>query len=185
VSFSPFSFGSFPSTTNSKLISFFSSWFVNNSYTGTSTDCLNLSSYNYLGFAEQNGPCVDDVIKAMKKYGVATGSPRMDAGTFSRPFSFFPFSEGNCFLLFEGLSDVTAELEKMIARFVGKPAALVFGMGYATNSTSIPALGGKGTLIISDSLNHNSIVTGCKDSGAVIRVFKHNGTNFLFLFFSH
>ena len=64
----------------------------------------------------------------------------------------------------------------MIARFVGKPEALVIGMGYATNSTSIPAIcGGKGTLIVSDSLNHNSIVCGSRDSGAVIRVFKHNG----------
>jgi len=111
-----------------------------------------LSSYNYLGFAENTGPVIDEVEGAIKKYGLAAGSPRMDCGLY----------------------DVTTELERLIARFVGKPAALVFGMGYATNSTSIPALGGKGALIISDSLNHASIVCGCKDSGATIRVFKHN-----------
>ena len=104
------------------------------------------------------------------------------------------------------------DLEEAIARFVGKPAALVIGMGYATNSTIIPAMCGgkvyicrrvimrwlilligsfacltclpsalrKGTLIISDTLNHASIVCGSRDSGAKIRVFKHNGIHALF-----
>jgi len=67
------------------------------------------------------------------------------------------------------------ELEQTIASFVGKPAAMVFAMGYATNSTTIPAAcGTKGTLIISDSLNHASIVCGSRDSGAKILVFRHN-----------
>jgi serine palmitoyltransferase len=61
-----------------------------------------------------------------------------------------------------------------ISKFVGKPEAMIFGMGYATNSTTLPALAGKGSLIISDSLNHASIVNGCRDSGAKILVFKHN-----------
>jgi len=70
---------------------------------------------------------------------------------------------------------VIKELEELTARFVGKPAAMVIAMGYATNSTTIPAMcGGKGTLIVSDTLNHASIVCGCRDSGAKIRVFKHN-----------
>jgi serine palmitoyltransferase len=51
---------------------------------------------------------------------------------------------------------------------------MVFGMGFATNSTTIPALCSKGTLIISDTLNHNSIVNGSRSSGAVVRVFRHN-----------
>jgi len=52
---------------------------------------------------------------------------------------------------------------------------LVIAMGFATNSTTIPAIcGGKGTLIISDSLNHNSIVNGSRDSGAKVLVFQHN-----------
>jgi len=71
--------------------------------------------------------------------------------------------------------DIVDKLEKTIARHVGKEAAMVFGMGYATNSTTLPAIcGGKGCLIISDSLNHNSIVGGARDSGARILVFRHN-----------
>ncbi|XP_015749265.1 PREDICTED: serine palmitoyltransferase 2-like, partial [Acropora digitifera] len=66
------------------------------------------------------------------------------------------------------------ELETLVARFVGKPAAMVFGMGFATNSTNIPTLVGKKDLIISDALNHSSLVTGARLSGATIRVFKHN-----------
>jgi serine palmitoyltransferase len=69
---------------------------------------------------------------------------------------------------------VHAELEECVTRFVGKPAAVVFGMGYATNSAIIPVLIGKGGLIISDSLNHSSIVNGARGSGATIRVFQHN-----------
>lgn len=61
-----------------------------------------------------------------------------------------------------------------MARFVGKPAAMVFGMGFATNSTNIPTLVGKRDLIISDELNHRSLVTGAILSGAKIKVFKHN-----------
>jgi serine palmitoyltransferase len=67
----------------------------------------------------------------------------------------------------------------MVASFVGKPAALVFNMGFATNSLGIPAIAGKGCLIISDSLNHASIVTGARASGACIRVFKHNDADSL------
>ena len=63
------------------------------------------------------------------------------------------------------------ELETLVARFVGKPAA----MGFATNSTNILTLVGKKDLIISDALNHSSLVTGARLSGATIRVFKHNG----------
>ena len=67
------------------------------------------------------------------------------------------------------------ELEVLVARFVGKPAAMVFGMGFATNSANIPTLVGKGDLIISDELNHASLVLGARLSGAKIKVFKHNG----------
>jgi len=47
-------------------------------------------------------------------------------------------------------------------------------MGFATNSATIPALCGKGDLIISDALNHTSIVNGARGSAALIRIFKHN-----------
>ena len=73
-----------------------------------------------------------------------------------------------------GMSSELATLEKVVANFVGKPAAIVYSMGYGTNTTSIPALMGPGTLILSDALNHASIVNGARHSGAMIRVFKHN-----------
>lgn len=65
-------------------------------------------------------------------------------------------------------------LERTVAEFVGKPDAIVFNMGYGTNATALPALMGKGTLIVSDALNHTSIVNGARASGAVVRVFGHN-----------
>ena len=94
-----------------------------------------------------------------------------------------------------------AELEECVAKYVGKPAAIVTGMGYATNSAIIPVLIGKvcfccylscgdvtpktyvlqGGLIISDSLNHTSIVNGARGSGATIRVFQHNSKAILML----
>eukprot|EP00005_Dracoamoeba_jomungandri_P004445 CAMPEP_0174251000 /NCGR_PEP_ID=MMETSP0439-20130205/977_1 /TAXON_ID=0 /ORGANISM="Stereomyxa ramosa, Strain Chinc5" /LENGTH=419 /DNA_ID=CAMNT_0015331209 /DNA_START=387 /DNA_END=1646 /DNA_ORIENTATION=+ len=121
-------------------------------FTGKTLRVLNLGSYNYLGFAENTGKCIDDVCEAVEKYGVGPGSARMEIGT----------------------TDVHLELERKIAAFVGKEAAITFGMGFATNSTSLPALVGKGGLIISDSLNHASIIIGCRRAGAVIKTFKHN-----------
>ncbi|EEC72089.1 hypothetical protein OsI_05034 [Oryza sativa Indica Group] len=73
-----------------------------------------------------------------------------------------------------GNTQLHIELEELVARFVRKPSAILLAMGYATNSAIIPALIGKGGLIISDSLNHNSIVSGARASGATIRVFEHN-----------
>lgn len=120
--------------------------------TGTTTETLNMSSYNYLGFAQSEGPCADAVEEAVKKYGTTTASPRGDAGT----------------------SDLHVEVEDLIAKFVGKPAAMVFSMGFGTNATAFPALVGKGCLIISDELNHASIRFGARLSGAMIEMFKHN-----------
>jgi len=66
-------------------------------------------------------------------------------------------------------------LEREVAAFVGKPAALVFGMGFATNSMTLPVLmRGRDSLIISDALNHSSIVAGARGSAARVRVFRHN-----------
>ena len=77
--------------------------------------------------------------------------------------------------LVPGTLAIHNELEALVARFVGKPAAMAFGMGFATNSANIPTLVGKGDLIISDELNHTSLVLGARLSGAKIKVFKHNG----------
>ncbi|KAL2515155.1 Long chain base biosynthesis protein 2a [Forsythia ovata] len=114
--------------------------------------CLNLGSYNYLGFAAADEYCTPRVIESLKRFSPSTCSTRVDGGT----------------------TTLHTELEERVASFVGKPAAVVFGMGYVTNSAILPVLIGKGGLIISDSLNHNSIVNGARGSGATVRVFQHN-----------
>eukprot|EP01034_Spumella_vulgaris_P027091 gene27091-33767_t len=78
-----------------------------------------------------------------------------------------------------GTTSKHIELEQLVARFIGKEAAVIFPMGYGTNSTVIPTLMGAGSLIISDSLNHTSIINGSRSSVAQIRVFKHNNTKHL------
>ena len=115
---------------------------------------LNLGSYNYLGFAENSGPCTDDSEQAIRAYGLAACSSRHEYGTLS----------------------IHVELESLVARFIGKEAALVFGMGFATNSTNLPTLVDEKCLILSDELNHSSLVLGARLSGAKIKVFKHNGS---------
>jgi serine palmitoyltransferase len=124
-------------------------------FTGTYTETLNVSSYNYLGFAQSEGPCADAVEESIKKYGISSASPRADAGT----------------------NDLALEVEEKVAKFVGKPSAMVFSMGFSTNATSFPALVGKGSLVISDELNHASIRIGARLSGAMIASFKHNDMN--------
>ncbi|RLN06583.1 hypothetical protein BBO99_00005000 [Phytophthora kernoviae] len=115
--------------------------------------CLNLGSYNYLGFADDwMNTCSNEVFHAVDQFSLASTTPPMEFGTTS----------------------VHVALEKAVAKFIGKEAAIVYNMGYATNATSIPALMGKGTLILSDALNHTSIVNGSRVSGASVSVFKHN-----------
>ncbi|TID19019.1 serine palmitoyltransferase [Venturia nashicola] len=121
-------------------------------FTGTTTETLNMSSYNYLGFAQSEGPCADAVEAAVKKYGISMASTRSDVGT----------------------SDLHVDVERLIANFVGKEDAMVFSMGFVTNAASFPALAGKGCLIISDELNHSSIRFGARLSGAMVTTFKHN-----------
>jgi serine palmitoyltransferase len=120
--------------------------------TGTTTETLNMSSYNYLGFAQSEGECADAAEMSIKKYGISFCSPRADVGT----------------------SELHLEVERLIADFVGKPAATVYSMGFVTNGTAFPAIVGKGCLLISDQLNHASIRFGARVSGAVIDMFKHN-----------
>lgn len=121
--------------------------------TGTSKHCLNLGSYNYLGFADDwDSTCGESVRGALQRYGVSACSASADAGFMS----------------------VHEELERFVADFIGKPAAIVYSMGYGVNQTTLPAIMGEGTLIISDALNHTSIVNGCRASGAKTRAFRHN-----------
>jgi len=66
------------------------------------------------------------------------------------------------------------ELEKLTAKFLGVDDAIVFGMGFATNSLNLPSLVSKGCLVLSDEKNHASLILGLRLSGAVIQIFKHN-----------
>ncbi|TPX30238.1 hypothetical protein SmJEL517_g06155 [Synchytrium microbalum] len=127
------------------------------SYTGTTSDLLNMSSYNYLGFAQSQGPCADAVEATVAKYGLSLNSPRMEVGN----------------------SVMHRDVEQLVARFVGQEDAVIFSMGFATNSTTIPALASKGTLIVSDELNHASLRYGCRVSGATLVTFKHNDIKML------
>uniref|UniRef100_H0WYC6 serine C-palmitoyltransferase n=1 Tax=Otolemur garnettii TaxID=30611 RepID=H0WYC6_OTOGA len=122
-------------------------------YTGNIIkDVINMGSYNYLGFARNTGSCQEAAAKVLEEYGVGVCSTRQEIGNL----------------------DKHEELEKLVAWFLGVEAAMTYGMGFATNSMNIPALVGKGCLILSDELNHASLVLGARLSGATIRIFKHN-----------
>lgn len=66
------------------------------------------------------------------------------------------------------------ELETLTAKFLGVEDAIVFGMGFATNSLNIPSLISPGCLVVSDEKNHASIILGLRLSGATIKVYLHN-----------
>ena len=120
--------------------------------TGRVIRALNLGSYNYLGFAAADPFCTPRVQSVLASQGWAMPGPRSEAGH----------------------APIHDALEASVAAFVRKPAAIVFGMGFATNSAVIPALVGRGCLVISDALNHASIVAGVRGSGAKVAVFAHN-----------
>lgn len=84
----------------------------------------------------------------------------------------------DCFYRALGTMPIHDELEKLTAKFMGVEDAIVFGMGFATNALSLPSLVEKGCLILSDAKNHASLILGLRLSGAVIRVFKHNSTQY-------
>jgi serine palmitoyltransferase len=125
-------------------------------YTGKTTEMLNLSSYNYLGFAQSEGLCADAVEQAIATHGVSSCSSVMEVG----------------------MTKLYKDCCELVAGYIGHEAAMLYSMGFATNSTTIPALIGKGGLIISDELNHASLVFAARLSGANIKVFKHNGWSF-------
>mmetsp|Transcript_43026 Transcript_43026/g.98923 ORF Transcript_43026/g.98923 Transcript_43026/m.98923 type:complete len:1069 (+) Transcript_43026:116-3322(+) len=118
---------------------------------------LNLSSYNYLGFGGMDNLCTPTTQRVALEQGFSTSASRSEGGTV----------------------DIHRELEKEVAEFLSKEDAIVLGMGFATNSTILPALfeasaGGSGILVLSDALNHKSIVEGIRLSGAVVKSFEHN-----------
>lgn len=76
-----------------------------------------------------------------------------------------------------GTNPLHTELESLTAKFLGVEDAIVFGMGFATNSLNIPTLITPGCLVVSDEKNHASIILGLRLSGATPKVFKHNNMN--------
>ncbi|KAJ0005035.1 hypothetical protein NQD34_011249 [Periophthalmus magnuspinnatus] len=127
-------------------------------FTGrTIPNVINVGSYNYLGFAENNVDFLKTVAERIQQYGVGVCSTRQETANLS----------------------LHQELEQLVANFLGVESSMTFGMGFATNSMNIPALVGKGCLILSDELNHTSLILGARLSGATIRVFKHNNMHSL------
>ena len=109
------------------------------------------ASYSYLGLIGH--PRINAAAKqAIDKFGTATNGVRTLAGTLS-------------------LHD---ELEETITHFKHAEAAITYTSGYVTNLTVISTLMGRGDYVLSDKLNHASIVDGCLMSGAEFRRFKHN-----------
>src|SRR6266498_1215434 len=109
-----------------------------------------LCSNNYLGLA--NHPKLKQAtIAATRKYGAGSGSVRVIAGTL----------------------DLHVKLEKELAAYRGTESSITFQSGYATNLGTIMCLVDERDLIISDELNHGSIIDGCRMTKAERRVYKH------------
>jgi glycine C-acetyltransferase len=113
-------------------------------------DVVMLCSNNYLNLS--NHPKLKRAAaQAARTYGAGSGSVRPIAGTM----------------------DLHEELERRIARFKNRAAALFYMSGFATNSGLIPQLVGEGDTIITDELNHGSIIDGCRLTKAQRLIYKH------------
>jgi len=113
-------------------------------------EVINLSSNNYLGLTT-HPKLRRAAIDATRKYGVGSGAVRTITGTMK----------------------IHMELEQQIARFKQSEACVVFQSGFAANAGTVSAILGKEDLIVSDELNHASIIDGARLSRATIKVFKH------------
>jgi glycine C-acetyltransferase len=114
-------------------------------------EVIMLCSNNYLNLS--NHPKMKDAaLAAIKSHGVGSGSVRAIAGTM----------------------DLHLELERRLANFKGAEASLTYSAGFTTNEGLIPTLVDKGDAIISDELNHGSIIDGVRLTKATRFVYKHN-----------
>jgi glycine C-acetyltransferase len=113
-------------------------------------EVINLASNNYLGLTT-HPKLRKTSLEYTRKYGVGTGAVRSISGTMK----------------------IHMELEEQIARFKHTEACVVFQSGFTANAGTVSAILGKDDLIISDELNHASIIDGCRLSKATIKVFKH------------
>lgn len=119
---------------------------------GKTREAINFGSYNYLGFGGPYPSINKDIINTLKTTGDTV----------------------NGFASERGISEEQAKLEKLLADFLHKEDAIVVPMGFATNSTLIPVLVGKGDVVFSDALNHSSMIVGMRSSNAEVKVFRHN-----------
>jgi glycine C-acetyltransferase len=111
---------------------------------------VNLSSNNYLGLTTH--PLLRRrALAAVERFGVGSGSVRTIAGTMA----------------------IHMELERRLAEFKKVEAVVVFQSGFAANAGTVSAILGKDDVVISDELNHASIIDGCRLSRATIKVFPH------------
>jgi glycine C-acetyltransferase len=111
---------------------------------------INLASNNYLGLCD-HPKLREAAIAAIEKYGVGSGAVRTIAGTMR----------------------IHMELEEKIARFKGVEACVVFQSGFTANAGTVSSILGKEDFILSDELNHASIIDGARLSRAKIKVFRH------------
>ena len=111
---------------------------------------VNLSSNNYLGLTT-HPRLRDAALEATRKLGVGSGSVRTIAGTM----------------------DIHMELERRLAAFKLTESVVVFQSGFAANAGTVAAVLSKDDFVVSDELNHASIIDGCRLSRATIKVFPH------------
>lgn len=113
-------------------------------------EVINLSSNNYLGLA--NHPALGAAAKqAIDRYGCGSGASRLISGNMT----------------------LHEELERRLADFKGTEAALVFNSGFQANTGILSTLAGSNDVILSDALNHASIIDGCRLSRAQTAVYAH------------
>jgi glycine C-acetyltransferase len=111
---------------------------------------INLASNNYLGLTT-HPRLREAALAAIHKFGVGSGAVRTVSGTMS----------------------IHMELEEKIARFKNVEACVVFQSGFTANAGTVSAILGKDDFIISDELNHASIIDGARLSGATKKIFRH------------
>ena len=111
---------------------------------------VNLSSNNYLGLTT-HPRLRERALEAVRQFGVGSGSVRTIAGTMA----------------------IHMELERRLADFKKVDAVVVFQSGFAANAGTVAAILNKDDVVISDELNHASIIDGCRLSRATIKVFPH------------
>src|SRR6516165_5066345 len=113
-------------------------------------EVINLSSNNYLGLTT-HPKLKERAVRAVEEFGVGSGAVRTIAGTMT----------------------LHMELEEKIAKFKQVEASVVFQSGFTANAGTVAAILTRDDVIISDELNHASIIDGCRVSRAEIKVFPH------------